>query len=69
MVAEERLIEVAARAAYRSWVSGVECAEPAWEDLPESFRDRLIRAQRDALMAFSQAQRDAIAEFSEAIPC
>lgn len=47
-------IERAAHAAYQSWISGVECMEPAWNDLPQDFRDRLIEAQRAAILALAE---------------
>lgn len=45
------MLEIAAKAAYREWISGLECAHEKWEDLPESHRLRLIDSMRAALKA------------------
>jgi hypothetical protein len=47
-------LETAARAAYEAWISGVEGIEPAWDDLPQDFIDRLMAAQRAALLALAE---------------
>jgi len=46
-------LEKAARAAYEAWISGVEGIEPAWDDLPQDFVDRLMAAQRAALLTLA----------------
>ena len=49
------LIEHAAQAAYQEWIAGLESVEPKWEDLPQDFRDRLVRAQYAGFMALIAA--------------
>lgn len=44
-------LERAARAAYEAWIDDVRDLEPAWDDLPESHRDRLVGSTRAMLMA------------------
>lgn len=44
------MLEAMARAAYEKWIEPVRCAEPAWPDLPQSHRDRLMECQRAAVV-------------------
>ena len=48
------MLEKMARATYANWIEGVEDLEPAWDALPESHRDRLIRCQTAALQAIRE---------------
>jgi hypothetical protein len=50
MTPTDAQIEAAAKAAYRNlWMSGD--AKPRWDELPQSHKDRLYKAQRAALTA------------------
>lgn len=42
------ILRRAAKVAYDRWVADVRSAEPRWEDLPQSHRDRLVDTQRAA---------------------
>lgn len=53
-------LERAARAAYEAWIDDVRDLEPAWCDLPESHRDRLIQSARAVLMAVREPGQKAI---------
>jgi len=47
-------LELMARTAYQEWIAGVECAEPKWEALDPSHRDRLISSMQAALLAVAK---------------
>ena len=43
-----------ARAAYEEWVSGVECCEPSFEELPEDHIERLERSLQAAFKRLAE---------------
>lgn len=51
-------LEAIAAAAYADWVEPVKCAEPAWEDLPQSHRDRLMSAMRAGLLQMTERSKE-----------
>lgn len=53
-------LERAARAAYEAWIDDVRELEPAWNDLPESHRHRLIQSARAVLLAVREPDRSMI---------
>jgi len=52
------MLEKMARATYDKWIEDVRDLEPAWGDLPESHRARLIESTRAALMTVRDATND-----------
>lgn len=59
-------LERAARAAYEAWIDDVRDLEPAWNDLPESHRYRLVQSARAVLMAVRDDQDDVITDLVRA---
>lgn len=53
----DTMLEKMARSTYAKWIEDVRDLEPAWDDLPESHRARLIDATRAALMAIQEASQ------------
>ncbi len=49
-------LEIAAKAAYENWIEPVKSAEPAWGELPEDFKLRLVEAQTAALLALAEVE-------------
>lgn len=50
------ILERIAAAAYADWIEPVKSVEPAWSDLPQSHRDRLMSATRAMLLALADAK-------------
>jgi len=51
----ELMLEVVAKATYQEWIRGAECVYEKWENLPESYRLRLVDSARAGINALANA--------------